>query len=542
MRHIVIRQSLMVASAAMLLLSPDLAAAPLDEAQLEADHVIVGEVRLVKNNVFDTSNPQENNILYRLVNRLHMITKDSTIRQQLLFESGEIYSKRLVDESERILRGNTYFYDVSIKPVDRRDGVVDLLVSTSDVWTLKPGLSISRKGGQNKTTVNIEDLNLFGRGQIFRIARSDDVDRVSKSVEFHDPHLGDSWLSARLLYSDNSDGNSSMLSLARPFYALDTRWSAGFTFFNDERRTALYQLGEQAAEFHRERSYFSAFRGWSAGLHNGWVRRYSAGVVFDEFEFSNVIDGTLPAAIPQDRKLNYAFFGIEILEDHYETTTNRDQIQKTEDFLTGTQVKATLGWSDRGFGSDRDAILYSASASRLFGDLTSSSLLLSGKTSGRIESGSTANALMRADARYYLQQSEKRLFFTTISAARGHKLDLDSPLELGGDTGLRGYPLRYQSGDSSLLLTVEQRYFWDWYPFRLFRVGAAVFADVGRVWGDDPLGDSNLGWLRDVGFGLRFASTRTGSRKIIHLDIAFPIDGDDTIDNVQILLQSKKRF
>lgn len=542
MRHIVIRQSLMVASAAMLLLSPDLAAAPLDEAQLEADHVIVGEVRLVKNNVFDTSNPQENNILYRLVNRLHMITKDSTIRRQLLFESGEIYSKRLVDESERILRGNTYFYDVSIKPVDRRDGVVDLLVSTSDVWTLKPGLSISRKGGQNKTTVNIEDLNLFGRGQLFRLARSDDVDRVSKSVEFHDPHLGDSWLSARLLYSDNSDGNSSMLSLARPFYALDTRWSAGFTFFNDERRTALYQLGEQAAEFHRERSYFSAFRGWSAGLHNGWVRRYSAGVVFDEFEFSNVIDGTLPAAIPQDRKLNYPFFGIEILEDHYETTTNRDQIQKTEDFLTGTQIKATLGWSDRGFGSDRDAILYSASASRLFGDLTSSSLLLSGKTSGRIESGSTANALTRADARYYLQQSEKRLFFTTISAARGHKLDLDSPLELGGDTGLRGYPLRYQSGDSSLLLTVEQRYFWDWYPFRLFRVGAAVFADVGRVWGDDPLGDSNLGWLRDVGFGLRFASTRTGSRKIIHLDIAFPIDGDDTIDNVQILLQSKKRF
>lgn len=542
MRHIVIRQSLMVASAAMLLLSPDLAAAPLDEAQLEADHVIVGEVRLVKNNVFDTSNPQENNILYRLVNRLHMITKDSTIRRQLLFESGEIYSQRLVDESERILRGNSYFYDVSIKPVDRRDGVVDLLVSTSDVWTLKPGLSISRKGGQNKTTVNIEDLNLFGRGQLFRLARSDDVDRVSKSVEFHDPHLGDSWLSARLLYSDNSDGNSSMLSLARPFYALDTRWSAGFTFFNDERRTALYQLGEQAAEFHRERSYFSAFRGWSAGLHNGWVRRYSAGVVFDEFEFSNVIDGILPAAIPQDRKLNYAFFGIEILEDHYETTTNRDQIQKTEDFLTGTQIKATLGWSDRGFGSDRDAILYSASASRLFGDLTSSSLLLSGKTSGRIESGSTANALMRADARYYLQQSEKRLFFTTISAARGHKLDLDSPLELGGDTGLRGYPLRYQSGDASLLLTVEQRYFWDWYPFRLFRVGAAVFADIGRVWGDDPLGDSNLGWLRDVGFGLRFASTRTGSRKIIHLDIAFPIDGDDTIDNVQILLQSKKRF
>lgn len=542
MRHIVSKKTLPIAPAILLVLSLDLAAEPLDEAQLEADRVLIGEVRLEKNNVFDTSDPQENNILYRLVNRLHMITKDSTIRQQLLFASGDPYSKRLIDETERILRHNTYFYDVSIKPVARHDGIVDLLVSTSDVWTLKPGVSISRKGGQNKTTVNIEDLNLFGRGQLFRIARSDDVDRVSKSVEFHDPHIGDNWLSARLLYSDNSDGNSTILSLVRPFYALDSRWSAGFTFFNDDRRTALYQLGEQAAEFRGERSYFSAFRGWSAGLRDGWVRRYTAGVVFDEFEFSAVIDGTLPAAIPQDRKLNYAFFGIEILEDRFETTTNRDQIKKTEDFLTGTQIKATLGWADRGFGSDRDAILYSASASHLFGQLTSSSLQLSGRTSGRIESGNSANALLHADARYYLQQSEKRLFFTTISAARGHKLDLDSPLELGGDTGLRGYPLRYQSGDSSLLFTVEQRYFWDWYPFRLFRVGAAVFADVGRVWGDDPLGESNLGWLRDVGFGLRFASTRTGSRKIIHLDVAFPLDGDDTIDNIQILLQSKKRF
>jgi len=542
MRHIVSKNSLLIASVTLLLLSLELAAAPLDEAQLEADRVLIGEVRLEKNNVFDTSDPQENNILYRFINRLHMITKDSTIRQQLLFESGDPYSKRLIDETERNLRRNTYFYDVSIKPVARHDGIVDLLVSTSDVWTLKPGVSISRKGGQNKTTIDIEDLNLFGRGQLFRIARSDDVDRVSKSVEFHDPHIGDSWLSARLLYSDNSDGNSTLLSLARPFYALDSRWSAGFTIFNGDRRTALYRLGEQAAEFRRERSYFSAFRGWSAGLRNGWVSRYTAGVVFDEFEFSAVIDGTLPAAIPENRKLNYAFFGIEIFEDHFETTKNRDQIKKTEDFLTGTQVKATLGWSDRGFGSDRDAILYSANASHLFGKLTSSSLLLSGRTSGRIESGKTANALLHVDARYYLQQSERRLFFTTISAARGHELDLDSPLELGGDTGLRGYPLRYQSGDSSLLFTIEQRYFWDWYPFRLFRVGAAVFADVGRVWGDDPLGDSNLGWLRDVGFGLRFASTRTGSRKIIHLDVAFPLDGDDTIDDVQILLQSKKRF
>ena len=140
------------------------------------------------------------------------------------------------------------------------------------------------------------------------------------------------------------------------------------------------------------------------------------------------------------------------------------------------------------------------------------------------------------------RHSEKNSFFTTLSTTYGHKLDLEAPVELGGDTGLRGYPLRYQSGDSKFLLSIEQRYFWDWYPLRLFRVGGAVFADIGRTWGDHPIGGEELGWLKDVGFGLRFAPTRTGSRKIIHLDVAFPLDGDASIDDVQILLESKRTF
>ncbi len=155
---------------------------------------------------------------------------------------------------------------------------------------------------------------------------------------------------------------------------------------------------------------------------------------------------------------------------------------------------------------------------------------------------SPANVLLNIGARYYRHQSDKRMFFATIEAVAGHALDLDNVVELGGDTGLRGYPLRYQGGDSKLLATLEQRLFSDWYPFRLFRVGGAVFADVGRVWGENPVNAPNQGWLRDVGFGLRFAPTRTGFSKVLHLDIAFPLDGDSSIDDVQILLESKRSF
>jgi len=518
------------------------AAAELDEARLEADGVVIGKIVLEKQDIFDLSDPRENNALYRLANRLHIITKDSVIEKQLLFKPGDLYSKRLADETARILRSNSYFYDASITPKNRQDGTVDLHVDTRDVWTLKPGISYSRSGGENKSSVNIEELNLFGRGQQIFVVRSKDVDRDSTVFEFFDRNVGPNWLSMRLRLADNSDGNSSFLSVVRPFYALDTRWAAGGTLLDEEQEDTLYQLGEKAAEYRHERSYYSAFGGWSAGLRNGWVQRYRVGIVNDDNQFSTVIDPTLPAAIPADRKLVYPYVGIEILEDRFETTRNHDQIARTEDFLTGTRFSATLGWSNESFGADRDALIYSVSAGRSFGKLAESVLLLSAAASGRLESGDSVNSLLSVNARYYKQQSRKRTLFATLSATYGNDLDLDNPVELGGDTGLRGYPLRYQSGDSKMLLTLEQRYFTDWYPFRLFRVGGAIFADAGRTWGDNPLGGEGLGWLSDVGIGLRLAGTRSGSRSMIHIDIAFPLNGDPSIDSVQFLVESKKSF
>lgn len=514
----------------------------IDDAQLEADGFVVGEIILDTKNVFDLEDERENNFLFRLVNKLHIITKDETIRKQQLLRPGETYSVRLVAETERILRNRIYLYDVAITPVNAKDGRVDLQVMTRDVWTLKPGLTASRSGGENKFGLELEELNLLGRGQEIRIARVDDVDRTSKSFDFRDPHIGRSWVSGAFSIADNSDGRSVFAALIRPFYALDTRWSLGATIFDDDRRTVFYSLGEKAAEYQHEQQLSSLFGGWSQGLQNGWVRRYQAGIVFDDNQFTVVDGGTLPDLVPEDRKLNYPFIGIDLIEDQFETTRNKEQIGRTEDFYLGQRLSARLGYATEELGSDRDALVYSSSFSRGFGSLESSALLTSLWANGRLEGGKSRNNTVGLSARYYLQQSEKRMFFATIEGSHGHALDLDNVAELGGDTGLRGYPLRYQSGESKLLLTVEQRYFSDWYPFRLFRVGAAVFADVGRVWGSNPAGELNQRWLRDIGFGLRFAPTRTGFAKILHVDVAFPLDGDASIDDVQILVESKRSF
>ncbi|MCH8059447.1 MAG: BamA/TamA family outer membrane protein, partial [Proteobacteria bacterium] len=113
---------------------------------------------------------------------------------------------------------------------------------------------------------------------------------------------------------------------------------------------------------------------------------------------------------------------------------------------------------------------------------------------------------------------------------------------LGGDNGLRGYPLRYQGGDKSVLITLEQRLFTDWYPFRLFRFGGAAFFDAGRTWGQSPSGGENLGWLRDVGLGLRIGNSRSSIGRILHIDLAYPLDGNGDISTVQLLIEAKRSF
>lgn len=517
--------------------------APLPKNEdLEAAGAIIGDVVLEKRNIFDLSNPKEDKWLYRWANRLHVVTRDRVIRNQVLFEPGDAFSGRLLEETERIVRGNRFIFDARVEPIRYEDGVVDVRVTTQDVWSLTPDVSFSRSGGENRTALGIEETNLLGGGQLVRLKWIDNVDRTSTQFDFEDTNLGSSWVSMFLRVADNSDGETQFLSIVRPFYALDSRGSGGGWISIDDRRTALYRLGEEAAEYRHERDYVTAFGGWSAGLRDGWVRRWTAGYVYDDNRFSEAVDPTLPAVIPDDRRLVYPFLGVELLQDAFSTTRNTNQIGRTEDFYMGTRFNASLGWADDALGADRDALIVSAGFNMGFGSLDATALLVNGLVQGRREGGDSKNAETSVRARFYHRQSEKRLFFMELSGTAGHDLDLDNPVQLGGKSGLRGYPLRYQTGDSKALFSIEQRYFTDWYPWRLFRVGGAVFADVGRTWGENPIGERNYGWLRNAGFGLRLAPTRFSTNKVAHLDFAFPLDGDPSIDSVQILLEAKSSF
>jgi outer membrane protein assembly factor BamA len=511
-------------------------------AELESSGAVIGDILIDPQNIFDLNDPREDKGVFRLANGLHVKTRDNVIRQQLLFRSGDRFSQRALEESERILRSARYLYDASVKPVAYHNGRVDIAVTTRDVWTLNPGISFGRHGGTNTFGFELEELNILGTGTSISAAHKSGVDRDSDILEYKDSHLGGSWLSLSAKYANNSDGSTRGLSLERPFYALDTPHAAGFAGLDDDRIESLYDRGEVVDKFQDRSRTATVYGGWSRGLVDGWTKRWTYGATYDDEQFAPEPGWAGPSLVPLDRRFVYPWIGFDLIQNNFEKLQNRDQIGRTEDFYLGTRISAKLGWAAPAFGSDRNALIFSAAAGYGIGASERSTLLFSSSLSGRMEDGDLRNTVLNGAVRYYLQQSQRRLLFATFDASAGRNLDLDNQILLGGDNGLRGYPLRYQAGDARALLTVEQRYFTDWYPFRLFRIGGAAFFDMGRTWGDTAAGAPSLGMLRDVGVGLRIGNSRSGLGNIIHVDVAFPLDGDASISNVQFLVETKQRF
>jgi len=515
---------------------------PID-AELEAAGAIIGRVEIITRNIFDQSDPREGNGLFRLANRLHIRTKHATIQAQLLFASGEKYLGRKLAETERTLRLLSYVYDARVVPVRYADGKVDIRVITKDVWTLSPGISLSRSGGTNDTKFSLADSNFLGWGKALQLSHGSTVDRTSSTVTWMDPNvLGSHWTSA-LAYSEASDGSTRAAVVTHPFYSLDAPWSTKISAITFDRRISRYNLGNIVDQFNDNESSYELSGGVSNGLIDGWTKRWTFGMRYDRNLFYPSPITTVPAKVlPPDRTLSYPFTGFDILQDNYKKVGDENQIGRAEDLYFGTEVTGEIGYSSSAFGADRDAVMLAAKALHGFDLPHEQQLFLTGDFSSRLEQGRARNLVADAAARYYWRWREDWLLYAAFSGTTTHRLDPDAQLLIGGDSGLRGYPLRFESGTSRALFTLEQRVFTDWFPFRLVRVGGAVFADVGRTWGTGVIGNSDPGLLKDLGFGLRLGNTRSGLGNVLHVDFAFPLSNVAGIQRFQFLVQTMQSF
>jgi hypothetical protein len=496
-------------------------------------------------NIFDLDDPREDRALYRLANRLHMRTREGVIRAQLLFAGGEPLDEHKLRESERILRTRHYLNDawVVAERYDAEQNVVDLAVTVRDVWTLSPGLSIGRSGGSNASRISFEEQNLLGQGSSVAVTRARNVDRTSTTFSYADTNLLRSWWQLGVNYSDNSDGRVRSGSLARPFTSLDTRSAVGFDGISGASVVPRYSNGAIADQFEARRSYFDSYYGWSRGLEGGWTQRWFAGARYDSTVFTRRADiAEVPLTLPEDRRFAYPFLGWQLIEDRYTQGENYDLIGRTEDLYFGRSLYAELGYSPGAHDRQGSALLGRFTALTGWAFDPRRDLFANASLDGRLQDGTARNVVLNASARYFQRISTHQLFYAALTGVATHRLDAERQVLLGGDTGLRGYPLRFQGGTSSLLATAEHRVFTDWYPFRLVRVGGAVFFDAGRTWGRDYLGVMPVGLLKDVGLGLRIGNNRSALGSVLHVDLSYALDGPPGTKRFQVTVETKDRF
>lgn len=511
-------------------------------AELAAAGAIVGEIRIVTRNIFDLQNERENGALYRAANAIHIQTWPGVVKDRILFKSGERVSVHAIEETERLLRTNRIFYDVSIVPVAYHDGVVDIEVRTRDTWTLQPGLSASRTGGSNRTNVGLTDTNFIGSGILVGVNRFSDPDRSGTLYQVSDPHAFDGWTAINYSLSQLSDGENRTMSVVRPFYALDTRWAAGITTVQDTRINSLFENGSTQAQFRHRQELVDAFGGWSRGLVDGWAQRYSIGLNYQKHGY-NIEEGLqAPDQLPPDATLVTPYLRYEIVQDRYEKYKNLDLIERAEYHVIGFTSTVQLGRSLAGLGSTQELWLYTLTMGDGSRTPRGGILLTSVSSTGQTGYGPLDKQATGGSIKYYSRPDSRTLIFSSLSADVLRDATSATQLVLGGDTGLRGYPRNYQSGDNRVVLNVEDRVYTDWYPFQLFRVGGAVFYDLGRAWGGPGSNTQNAGWLNDVGFGLRILSARSAFGNVLHMDLAFPLNRNPDIKSVQFLVQTQTTF
>jgi hypothetical protein len=508
-----------------------------DAAELEGT---VGEIRIVTKSIFDPDKPGEDKWVFRVADRFHRTTRPEVIERQILLRPGDPYSAEAVAESERILRANRYLYEAEIRPVPAADGRIDLEVETRDVWTLRAGIGFNRAGGENSTDFTLQDANFLGTGKDLTLWRISNVDRTSTLFRYRDPNLFGTRTQLEMSAADYSDGGSRRFEIERPFYALDARRAAGFKVYTYERIDSLYDFGEIFQKIAHDREQLEAYVGISSGLSGGATRRWLLGFnrELDRFEYPPGGDSTpLP---PVNRLFTYPWIGFEYVEDGFVTERQLDQIQRTEDLNLGTQLRARVGWSTSAFGAERDHLIASAKVTTGWRPGRRQLLLTALEGGSRWGNHGRENFLVGGHLRYYLRNFGKGVFHAAAEGALSHELDPETQILLGGDTGLRGFPLRYQSGDRKWLLSLEQRFFSDRELFHVLHVGGAVFFDAGRAWFEDGFDDPPV--LKDVGIGLRLGSSRSSSGAMVHLDLAYPLDRPEGVESLQWLVSTSETF
>ena len=137
-------------------------------ASASCPHGVIDDIVIRPESVFDAEEARRNGEqfawAYRLANRLHVSTRPSVIRRELLFQEGDCLDPELIEETERILRFAPFLADADISVIPAAaPGTHRVIVTTRDEWSLRVEPRIEE--GMRFTALTVQEENLLGTGR-----------------------------------------------------------------------------------------------------------------------------------------------------------------------------------------------------------------------------------------------------------------------------------------------------------------------------------------------------------------------------------------
>ncbi|GAW95680.1 MULTISPECIES: hypothetical protein [Colwellia] len=505
------------------------------------------KIRFKPQTIFD-ENEDGITFLHRWANAIHIDTKIVTLENEASFFINKCI-KTVADmaELERHLRSRRYLRDAN---VSSDDGIENITITTWDNWSLMPTVSFGRKGGVNTYSFGIKESNLLGLGIDTEIEAYRNTQRSGYKLSASIPLFQKQNTEVKLWFADNDDGQQHSIFLHKMFAGFHTKTAYNLGFNEESRNDTLFQNGQDQSIYRHDISFKVANYAWLNFNSDSRLLRYRVGITQDKNTFSALTnehhnDLTVPPltnVVPEDRDLLYPWFAFEYIEKDFRKLTNVHLITQIEDFNHGWQLNSRLGIGN-GNKENTAWTVWKMRVKKGFNLHNNALLLLDFALANDIYQHRDSRLLVKLTAEYFYQLNKRWGFYLSNTNVASKNQYLDKPVTMGGNTGLRGFPLQYQHGKSSIKATAEIRYYPQINLFKLFDLAAVAFVDTGRTYGESTVKNIEEGWLGSVGLGLRLHSPHSGgNHPIIHIDFALPQSDNPNINSFEIRVQAKKSF
>lgn len=458
--------------------------------------------------------------VYVWANKLHIVTKEKIIRQQLLFKPGALYDPELLEESERNLRRLGYIGDVTIKPLNEDSTFVDISVVTQDQWSTLLSTIFRSEGKRTILGASIEEFNLLGFGKhVFTEFRHEPEGNII-SLSYTDPLLMGSRWTTRVAFERGPFIDLVSARLVRPFYSLDTRWAGGVSFLVRNEKQRLFEQGEEISRVLLETNDARWFIARALGSRFDKTRLQLT-YRFSERNFS-ALDSATTTPVPDDEKIHSLTLTLSFENLSFVEEKRIDKFLRTEDLTLGRITRISLGRTGIPFPSGVrrwELNLLHREAHKIF---NRQYLFATLGFVTQFEDNRLNDTVTSLRLRYYNKLLPSQTLAFNFVLNYGNRLEESRQFLVGGDSGLRGYLARQFSGVKSVLLNFEDRIFSN---LNLLSIafGGVLFLDAGNAWKEEEtlnLLDLNY----SVGFGLRLGYTKSPRSRVGRIDFAWPLN------------------